>query len=247
MDEQDSARTGARSSARSAVAAAAREDSTGAKPPAAPASPPQEPTAPTVPDRRNQSVWVPRIASLFCLLIGLSDILTIIDSAYHRKLVRSGLHKFVAVVPGTVFAVTGTAVAVTGLMLLMLAYGLRRRKRRAWQATVALLAFNIVIHLVHGLHIPLAVVSLLFLGALLYFSDHFYARGDPRTRWRALAVFCGLAVADVVIGLAYILLARGLAQDYSFPQRLQHVLYGLVGLSGRCSSSPRGVPTCSTR
>jgi lysyl-tRNA synthetase, class II len=188
--------------------------------------------APRAADRRNQSNRVPNITSLVCMLIGLSDILSVIDSAWHRKLARSGLHKFVAVVPGTVFAVTGTAVAITGLMLLMLAYALRRRKRRAWQAAVALLAFNIVIHLVHGLHIPLAVVSLITLGALLYFSDYFYARGDPRTRWRALWAFCTLAVADVAIGLAYILLARGLARDYSFPQRLQHVLYGLVGFSG---------------
>jgi lysyl-tRNA synthetase class 2 len=45
-------------------------------------------------------------------------------------------------------------------------------------------------------------------------------------------VFGWLVVADVAIGLGYILLARGLARDYSFPQRLQHVLYGLVGLSG---------------
>jgi lysyl-tRNA synthetase class 2 len=98
---------------------------------------------------------------------------------------------------------------------------------------VVLLAFNIAIHLLHGLsHIGLALVSTIALGALLHFRDHFYARGDPRTRWRALLVFCGLAVADVAIGLAYILLARGLARDYSFPQRLQHVLYGLAGFSG---------------
>jgi len=135
-------------------------------------------------------------------------------------------------VPGTEVAVASTAIVITGLMLLMLSHGMRRRKRRAWQAVVALLAFNIVIHVLHGIHIWLAVVSLIMLGALLFFSDHFYARGDPRTRWRALYVFAWLVVADVAIGLGYILLARGLARDYSFPQRLQHVLYGLVGFSG---------------
>jgi lysyl-tRNA synthetase class 2 len=39
-------------------------------------------------------------------------------------------------------------------------------------------------------------------------------------------------VADVAIGLTYILLARGLAQDYSLWQRSVHVVYGLVGVSG---------------
>jgi lysyl-tRNA synthetase class 2 len=68
--------------------------------------------------------------------------------------------------------------------------------------------------------------------ALLFFRDEFYAVGDPRTRWRAVAVFGGLVVADVAIGLSYILLARGLARDYSLGQRIQHVVYGLVGVSG---------------
>ena len=56
--------------------------------------------------------------------------------------------------------------------------------------------------------------------------------GDPRTRWRAAGVFAGLVVADVAIGLTYMLLARHLAQDYSIWQRAVHVVYGLVGVSG---------------
>jgi lysyl-tRNA synthetase, class II len=190
---------------------------------------PGVPAPPQRSGRRNQRSLVPTAAGLFCMVIGLSDILSVIVPAWHERLRR--MHA--GVVPGTLPAVAGTAVVISGLLLLMLSHGLRRRKRRAWQAVVVLLAFNLVIHLLHGLnHIGLAVASLLALGALLYFRDQFYARGDPRTRWRALLVFCGLAVADVAIGLTYILLARGLARDYSFPQRLQHVLYGLAGFSG---------------
>jgi lysyl-tRNA synthetase, class II len=180
--------------------------------------------------RRSQRSIVPRVAALFCMLIGLSDILSVIIPAWHERLRK--LHKLTEILPGTMLAFTGTAIVITGLLLLMLSYALRRRKRRAWQATLALLAFNIVIHVLHGMHIWIVVVSLVTLGALLYFSDHFYAQGDPRTRWRALWVFSCLVVADVAIGLGYILLARGLARDYTFPQRLQHVLYGLAGFSG---------------
>jgi lysyl-tRNA synthetase class 2 len=117
-------------------------------------------------------------------------------------------------------------------MLLMLAHGLRRRKRRAFQAVVALLAFDIAIHFAHSMRILTAIVSLVLLIALLYFRDEFYAEGDPRTRWRALWVAGCLVVADVAIGLTYILLARGLAEDYSLGQRVQEVVYGLVGVSG---------------
>jgi lysyl-tRNA synthetase class 2 len=202
--------------------------------PAAPAAS-SVPASPRRSGRRDQRSIVPTAAGLFCMIIGVSDIISVIVPAWHERLRR--MHA--TVVPGTLPAVAGTAVVISGLLLLMLSHGLRRRKRRAWQAVVVLLAFNLVIHLWHGLsHFGLAALSLLALGALLYFEDQFYARGDPRTRWRALLVFCGLAVADVAIGLTYILLARGLARDYSFPQRLQHVLYGLAGFSGPVQFTP---------
>ena len=77
-----------------------------------------------------------------------------------------------------------------------------------------------------------SIVSAVLLGVLLYFRAEFYAVGDPRTRWRALWVFVGLIVADVAIGLTYILLAKGLAQSYSLWQMVVHTVYGLVGVSG---------------
>jgi len=178
-------------------------------------------------DRARQRRWVPRTAALLTFLIGLADILNIL-----RPDLVSRLHRFNSMIPGTLTDVTRSADVIIGLTLLMLAHGLRRRKRRAWQAVAALLAFDIAIHFIHTQRIVTAVISLVLLIALLYFRDEFYAEGDPRTRWRATWVFVGLIVADVAIGLTYILLARGLAEDYSFGQRVQEVIYGLVGVSG---------------
>jgi lysyl-tRNA synthetase, class II len=184
-------------------------------------------------DRARQRRWVPRMAALLTFLIGLSDILNILrPDLVHR------LHRLNYLVPGTLTDVTRSADVLIGLMLLMLAHGLRRRKRRAWQAVSALLAFDIAIHFFHSMRIPTAVVSLVLLIALLYFRDEFYAEGDPRTRWRALWVFGGLVVADIAIGLIYILAARGLAEDYSVGQRVQEVIYGLVGISGPVQWAP---------
>jgi len=183
--------------------------------------------------RARQRRWVPLTAALLTFLIGLSDILNILrPDLAHR------LHRINYLVPGTLTDVTRSADVLIGLMLLMLAHGLRRRKRRAWQAVSCLLAFDIAIHFFHSMRIPTAVISLVLLIALLYFRDEFYAEGDPRTRWRALWVLAGLVVADVVIGLTYILLARGLAEDYSFGQRVQEVIYGLVGVSGPVQWAP---------
>jgi lysyl-tRNA synthetase, class II len=196
----------------------------------------QEPAGkPPNPADRKQRAWVPGTAALLTTLIGLSDILNIL-----RPDLVNRLHKFNTMIPGALDTVTRSADVLIGLMLLMLAHGLRRRKRRAWQAVAALLAFDIAIHFLHTERIPTAVVAIVVLVALLYFRDEFYAEGDPRTRWRALWVFGGLIVADVVIGLAYILLARGLAEDYSFGQRVQEVIYGLVGVSGPVQWAPEG-------
>ncbi len=176
-------------------------------------------------DRRRQHVWVPRTAALLTALVGLSDIAAI----FNKSDLQSKLHKYL--VPGTVSNVTRTADVLIGLLLLLLAHGLRRRKRRAWQAVEALLAFDIVIHFFRHRY-PTAIVALVLLIALIYFREEFYAEGDHRTRWRAAWVFGALVVADVVIGLTYMLLARGLVMNYSFGTRVEETLYGLVGVSG---------------
>jgi lysyl-tRNA synthetase class 2 len=184
-------------------------------------------------ERRRQRAWVPGTAALLTALIGLADILNIL-----RPDLAIRLHRINYLMPGTLTNAARSADVLIGLMLLMLAHGLRRRKRRAWQAVCALLAFDIAIHFVHAPRVITAVVALVLLIALLYFRDEFYAEGDPRTRWSALWTFGALIVADVAIGLTYILLARGLAEDYSVFQRVQEVIYGLVGVSGPVQWSP---------
>jgi lysyl-tRNA synthetase class 2 len=178
-------------------------------------------------DRRHQHAWVPASAALLTWLIGLSDILAIFrpDLVYR-------LHKINYLVPGTLTTVARSADVIIGLMLLMLAHGLRRRKRRAWQAVAALLAFDIGIHVTNAHRMTTTIVAAVLLIALLYFREEFYAEGDRRTRWRAGWVFGGLIVADVVIGCTYILLAQHLVTNYSLGQRVQQALYGLVGVSG---------------
>jgi lysyl-tRNA synthetase class 2 len=174
---------------------------------------------------------VPATTGWLCLLIGLADIVRVVAPSLHH-LMQGRLHRLTPFVPGVLTNVTTTAEVIIGLLLLMLSRGLRRRKRRAWQAATVLLTFNVVIHVVHAPYLEPGVASAVVLAALLYFRDEFYAVGDSRSRWRAAGVFAGLVVADIAIGLSYMLLARGLAQDYSLWQRVVHVLYGLVGVSG---------------
>ena len=178
--------------------------------------------------RRGQRRWVPSIAALLCLLIGLSDVLAIFSPGFHAR-----LHRINTYVPGTLTNVARSADVIVGLLLLLLSHGLRRRKRRAWQAVLALLVLDIAIHVVHfrTMHIPTTAVAVILLGTLLYFRRDFYAVGDRRTRWLAFWVFLGLAVADIAIGLGY-LSVSALASSYSFPTRLLDVTSEVSGVTG---------------
>ena len=180
---------------------------------------------------------MPVAAGWLALLIGLADV---IEGAIPSLYVHYRLHRIGDLAPGTLTNLTRTADVITGLLLLMLSHGLRRRKRRACRAVILLLGASVMIHLVHYPHIGGAVVTAALLAVLVWYRREFYAVGDPRTRWRALAVLGGLVLADIVIGLTFITLTRGLKSDYSFMQRAQSVVYELFGFSGPVQFGPEG-------
>ena len=190
-------------------------------------------------------IWIPAVAALLTFLIGLSDVVAVFKPDWHQKMAKVN-----AVVPGTLTNVARTSDVIIGLLLLMLARGLRRRKRRAWQAVVALLVFDIFIHFLHLAHFPhgssvsvspSGIVAIALLAVLLYRHDDFYAVGDPRTRRTAAWVFAGLVAMDFAIGLGYLALGP-LDGHWTVTQRLQDVLYELVGVYGpvQWASDARG-------
>src|SRR5215472_11564181 len=189
------------------------------------------------PDRRLRHRWVPITAGWLALLIGLADV---VSAVIPRLQLVHRLHRITPFVPGVLTNVTFTADVIIGLLLLMLSHGLRRRKRRAWQATCLLLAFSVLIHVVHAPYLAPGVVSAILLAGLLFYRDEFYAVGDPRTRWLAVRVFVCLLIADVAIGLAYMLMVHSLARDYSVWQRIVHTTYGLAGVTGPVQFVPEG-------
>jgi lysyl-tRNA synthetase class 2 len=177
---------------------------------------------------RPRRRWVPLVAALLCFLIGLSNVLGVLNPGMHAR-----LHRLNAFVPGTLTSVGHAAAVIVGLMLLLLSHGLRRRKRRAWQAVVALLAFDIAIHFLHSPRFFYTItVAIVLLIILLYYHDEFYAVGDPRTRWSALWVFGALVAADLGISLGFLSTGGLIGGNWSVPARIQDVVYELVGVSG---------------
>ncbi len=186
-------------------------------------------------DRRQLRRWVPLTAGVTSLIIGVGYVVVGVNPGLTEGRLR-GL--------SYLGSVTRTADIIIGLLLLLVSHGLRRRKRRAWEAVLALLGAGVLVHLTAGLIAfgrdgampPLrpfsTTVSVILILALAWFRREFYAVGDPRTRWRALWVLCYLVVADVAIGLGYLSVSRGLLINYSPAQRIESVVFSLVGFSG---------------
>jgi len=185
------------------------------------------------PDRRHQRRWVPVTAGILSLLLGLAYIIEGFRTRVIYSHLKHPLHRLTEIAPGVLAIVPRVADVIIGLLLLMLSHGLRRRKRRAWEGVMLLLAFSVLTHaILPGRRIVPAVVTVALLVVLWFYRKEFYAVGDPRTRWRALWVLIGLLVAEVVIGLTYIAVTKGPDAAYTFGQRLQSVIYGLLGFGG---------------
>ncbi|MDQ6650784.1 MAG: phosphatidylglycerol lysyltransferase domain-containing protein [Actinomycetota bacterium] len=168
------------------------------------------------------------MAGLLCSLIGILNLISGITPA-DRPRVRA----LTQVLPGTVSHTAAAATVVAGVLLLLLARALRRRKRRAWRAVVALLTLSVALHVVKGLDVEEAVIAALLLGPLLYYRREFGAKGDPRTRYRAIWIFALLLGTSVLLGFALIeIRERRIVGPHPFGAVLRHILLGLVGVEG---------------
>ncbi len=182
----------------------------------------------TPPAGRVAGVRIPALAGLLVAGAGALDLASALTRAQEPR-----LQALTHVVPGALSSAATAATAVCGVLLLLLAHALKRRKRRAWRATVALLGISVVFHVVKGLDVEEALVSVALLLGLVAWRAEFSASGDPRTRWRAVGALAGLVLTSLVLGLLVVRLRLDAATGpHSLGQQVQHVLLGLVGVVG---------------
>ena len=171
---------------------------------------------------------------LICWATRLVGLITLGEVIFlnHRK----GRHPvtlwFDLPVEATVAAVAVAVAAAVGLLLL--ATGMRRRKRRAWQiavlttAIIAVLAF--LFH--HG---PAAgITSIALLVALILKRREFSALPDPSMgKWRAIAVFIEMLAGGIVVNLLILLFnRRDLVGHPGVIPMIEHAALTLVGIEG---------------
>jgi lysyl-tRNA synthetase class 2 len=178
--------------------------------------------------RRDRRRWVPSLAALLCFATGLVDLISVLVPPEGGRLTT-----LLEYVPGAITSASAALTLVSGVLLILMARGLRRRKRRAWRGAVLLLLVSVAFHLLKGLDVEEAALAGALLIALVVFRGEFYAKGDPRTRWRAVGMFGVLLLVSVLLGMALVGLRNSVVLGgYDVRAVLEHVLLGLVGANG---------------
>lgn len=163
------------------------------------------------------------------LVIGVVDIVRAMRPSFRMTWVA----EIASVLPGVAQPLAGAASLAVGVLLVMVARGLRRRKARAWRLVVVLLPVSALAEALRWGHPVTAAITMLIFAVLLANRREFYALCDPRTRWRALGVFLAMASADIAVGWAVVNAHLGaMAGAWSPAERFRHVLFGLVGVEG---------------
>ncbi|MFF3336556.1 hypothetical protein ACFYWX_44915, partial [Streptomyces sp. NPDC002888] len=112
---------------------------------------------------------VPALVGRACALVGLLDI----AAGVFPRFRHSRMHTLAEVLPGALGPFAAALSLSTGVLLLLLAHGLKRGKRRAWRAAVALLPAGAVAQFTYRHSLLGAVISLALLAPLLLHRDQF--------------------------------------------------------------------------
>ena len=101
-----------------------------------------------------------------------------------------------------------------GLLLIIVAFGLVRRRHRAWQLALILLTLTAVLHLAKGLDVEEAVAALALFVLLIVKRTAFTVAGAHHATRRALKWAAYFVVAGVLFGFAA---AEAVAKPKSTP------------------------------
>jgi lysyl-tRNA synthetase class 2 len=125
---------------------------------------------------RAGSRW-PHVLACFVAVSGVLDIASAVTPE-----IQSRLRMIENATPNFVPHLASALVVPAGLMLVVLARGLWRRRRRAWELTLALVLLAAALHLLKGLDYEEAAANVVIALALVARRHDFAGPGDPGAR-----------------------------------------------------------------
>jgi phosphatidylglycerol lysyltransferase len=138
--------------------------------------------------------------NLFALMVFTAGIMLLASSA--APSITERVEALTDVVPLGVIEISHFFASIAGLLLLLVAWGLRQRLDGAYLATLAILAASIVLSLLRGLHVEQAVILALTLVALAPCRPAFYRKAALLSERFSPAWL--LAVAAVLLGVLWL-------------------------------------------
>ncbi|MGI9117085.1 MAG: bifunctional lysylphosphatidylglycerol flippase/synthetase MprF [Gaiellales bacterium] len=172
----------------------------------------------------------PRDAFIKLLAIGVAllGLVSIISALTPDLAARSDLLHGVMPVQATRTA--HVLVFEVGLLLMVVAFGLVRRRHRAWQLAVALLAVDAALHIAKGLDVEEAVLALVLLVLLVVKRSAFTVEGAHDATRRTLTWVAGLAAGGLLLAVASAeFVARRAGDPISLREAADRGLEALVG------------------
>jgi len=125
------------------------------------------------------------LMALLTLTMGLLNVF----SAFHVVLPEN-LSWFTRFLPLEIQSGGRLTALAAGFALILLAYGLFRRKRVAWMAAIIVLCLSAISHLIIKLDFSMAVMAILLASWLIILNPHFHARSDsPSIRQGIITLF----------------------------------------------------------
>lgn len=153
------------------------------------------------------AVRTDRTARAAAALMLLAGLLNLASALVPRG--RPLLELLDAIVPGAISEGATALTAAAGIGLVLLSGGLRRHRRSAYLATVALLGFSAVLHLVKGLDLGAALLESFLAGMLVARGEHFTARLGPGEHAPLLRPALAIPLATVGYGVVGLLVNQG--------------------------------------
>jgi lysyl-tRNA synthetase class 2 len=137
------------------------------------------------------------------------------------------------IVPDAYPAAATTGGAAIGVVLLLLARGLRRGKARAWTVALLLTALATAIHLLRGLQVEQASLCVLLIVLLLASRKNFTARPDPRSiRLVGVILVLGPVIGTALGWLWLTVYQHGQSPGTTIGDRFGQAALGLIGIPG---------------
>ena len=173
--------------------------------------------------------WVVTVIAGLTALAGLLHLLVHVPIVHERL----GDRINVDLVPPW-FAVTGHVLsAAIGLLLLLLADQLAKRKQAAWRVAVGLSALALVAHILKGPHQVGLGISVALLVLLIVARKNFRAPADPPSLLRLVRFVPIYLAAVLAFGFVSLGLQSGrMTPDLTFLGGLETIFGGLVGIDG---------------